>query len=140
MTRVIWTRQAVEDVEVIKAYVVRDSERYATRRLHPALCDFDPSTRGRDLESNPGTQPSQHVYQRIGTEELDPTTQQVADARLSDPMWLPGAPAAKGQEAIRVAYAAVLSGRFTVIAKRDEGKWVYVVDHASSPPSAPTQH
>ena len=29
MTRVIWTRQAVEDVEAIKAYVARDSERYA---------------------------------------------------------------------------------------------------------------
>jgi hypothetical protein len=27
--RVIWTRQAVEDVEAIKAYVARDSERYA---------------------------------------------------------------------------------------------------------------
>ena len=27
--RVIWTRQAVEDVEAIKAYVGRDSERYA---------------------------------------------------------------------------------------------------------------
>ena len=29
MTRVIWTRQAVEDVEAIKAYVARDSVRYA---------------------------------------------------------------------------------------------------------------
>lgn len=29
MTRVVWTRQAVEDVEAIKAYVARDSERYA---------------------------------------------------------------------------------------------------------------
>lgn len=29
MKRVIWTRQAVEDVEAIKAYVARDSERYA---------------------------------------------------------------------------------------------------------------
>jgi plasmid stabilization system protein ParE len=29
MTRVLWTRQAVEDVEAIKAYVARDSERYA---------------------------------------------------------------------------------------------------------------
>lgn len=29
MTRVIWTRQAVEDVEAIRAYVARDSERYA---------------------------------------------------------------------------------------------------------------
>ena len=27
--RVIWTRQAVEDVEAIKAYVARDSLRYA---------------------------------------------------------------------------------------------------------------
>ncbi len=30
MTRVIWTRQAAEDVEAIKAYVARDSERYAS--------------------------------------------------------------------------------------------------------------
>jgi hypothetical protein len=30
VTRVIWTRQAAEDVEAIKAYVARDSERYAT--------------------------------------------------------------------------------------------------------------
>ena len=30
MTRVRWTRQAVEDVEAIKVYVARDSERYAT--------------------------------------------------------------------------------------------------------------
>ena len=30
MTRVIWTREAVEDVEAIKAYVARDSIRYAT--------------------------------------------------------------------------------------------------------------
>lgn len=29
MTRVIWTRQSVEDVEAIKAYVARDSEQYA---------------------------------------------------------------------------------------------------------------
>lgn len=29
MTRVVWTRQAVEDVESIRAYVARDSERYA---------------------------------------------------------------------------------------------------------------
>ena len=29
MTRVIWTREAVEDVEAIKAYVARDSVRYA---------------------------------------------------------------------------------------------------------------
>ena len=30
MTRVKWTRQAAEDVEAIKAYVARDSERYAS--------------------------------------------------------------------------------------------------------------
>jgi plasmid stabilization system protein ParE len=29
VTRVIWTRQAVEDVEAIRSYVARDSERYA---------------------------------------------------------------------------------------------------------------
>ena len=40
MTRVLWTRQAVEDVEAIKAYVSRDSERYAallTERLVAAV-------------------------------------------------------------------------------------------------------
>jgi plasmid stabilization system protein ParE len=30
VTRIIWTRQAAEDVEAIKAYVARDSERYAS--------------------------------------------------------------------------------------------------------------
>ena len=30
MTRVVWTRGAVEDVEAVKAYVARDSVRYAT--------------------------------------------------------------------------------------------------------------
>jgi len=30
VTRVIWTRGAVEDVEAVKAYVARDSIRYAT--------------------------------------------------------------------------------------------------------------
>lgn len=30
MIRVVWTRQATEDVEAIKAYVARDSERYAS--------------------------------------------------------------------------------------------------------------
>jgi len=30
VTRVVWTRQAAEDVEAIKAYVARDSERYAS--------------------------------------------------------------------------------------------------------------
>jgi toxin ParE1/3/4 len=29
VTRVIWTRQAMEDVQAIRAYVARDSERYA---------------------------------------------------------------------------------------------------------------
>jgi plasmid stabilization system protein ParE len=29
VTRVVWTRQAIEDVEAIKAYVARDSVRYA---------------------------------------------------------------------------------------------------------------
>ena len=30
-----------------------------------------------------------------------------------------------------------MKGRFTVIAKRREGQWVYVVDHASSAPEKP---
>ena len=32
---------------------------------------------------------------------------------------------------------AVLSGRFSVIAKKEGGKWTYVVDHASAPPAQP---
>ena len=31
-----------------------------------------------------------------------------------------------------------LSGRFTVIAKKEGRKWVYVVDHASAHPASPT--
>lgn len=98
-------------------------------------------------------------------------------------MWLPDAPEAKGQEAIRASYTAlfdantvtnatfadshyetsgsvsvgwgkfaltlspktggapaVLSGRFSVIARREGRKWVYVVDHASSDPAPAAQH
>ena len=33
-----------------------------------------------------------------------------------------------------------LSGRFSVIAKQENHKWVYVVDHASAPPSTPAPH
>jgi uncharacterized protein (TIGR02246 family) len=90
-------------------------------------------------------------------------------------LWLPNAPAAKGQDAIRKCYADMLgankvtdatltnthyevagstavgwgefsvkmspkaggdpvtmSGRFSVVAKKEAGKWVYVLDHASS--------
>ena len=95
-------------------------------------------------------------------------------------MWLPNAPEAKGLEAIRKSYAALLaankvtmatlsnthyetsgnlsvgwgdfsltlspksggepvtlSGRFSVIAKKRAGTWVYVVDHASATPPDP---
>jgi uncharacterized protein (TIGR02246 family) len=31
-----------------------------------------------------------------------------------------------------------LAGRFSVIAKKETGKWVYVVDHASAHPASPT--
>ena len=93
-------------------------------------------------------------------------------------MWLPDAPEAKGREAIRKAYVALLgantvsaakfsnthyettgnlssgwgnfeltlspksggkpvtlSGRFSVIAKKQAGNWVYIVDHASANPA-----
>jgi len=93
-------------------------------------------------------------------------------------MWLPDAPQAKGQEAIRTAYAGLLaantvtaatfanthyqtsgnlsvgwgdfnltlapkaggspvsmSGRFSVIARKEGRRWVYVVDHASAHPA-----
>jgi len=33
-----------------------------------------------------------------------------------------------------------LSGRFSVIAKQESHKWVYVVDHASASPSSPAPH
>ena len=98
-------------------------------------------------------------------------------------MWLPGAPEAKGTEAIRTSYAGLLagntvtgatfanthyqtsgnvsvgwgdftlnlspkaggspvslSGRFSVIARKEGGKWAYVVDHASSPATPPAPH
>jgi uncharacterized protein (TIGR02246 family) len=33
-----------------------------------------------------------------------------------------------------------LSGRFSVIAKKEGGTWVYMVDHASAHPALPTPH
>lgn len=33
-----------------------------------------------------------------------------------------------------------LSGRFSVIARKEGGKWTYVVDHASASPAAPASH
>ena len=33
-----------------------------------------------------------------------------------------------------------LSGRFSVIARKEGGKWAYMVDHASAPPAPPAQH
>jgi uncharacterized protein (TIGR02246 family) len=33
-----------------------------------------------------------------------------------------------------------LSGRFSVIARKEGGTWVYVVDHASAHPAPPTPH
>lgn len=33
-----------------------------------------------------------------------------------------------------------MSGRFSVIAKKENSKWVYVVDHASAHPAAPAPH
>ena len=98
-------------------------------------------------------------------------------------MWLPGAPEAKGTEAIRKSWAdflatntvtgatfanthyqtsgnlsvgwgdftlnlspkaggspVSLSGRFSVIARKEGGKWTYVVDHASASPAPPAPH
>ncbi|MGE5277440.1 MAG: YybH family protein [Acidobacteriota bacterium] len=95
-------------------------------------------------------------------------------------MWLPGAPEARGEKAIREAYQGMLSantvkdvslsnthyvvardlasgwgdfaltlepksggaptvmrGRFTAVAQRRSGRWVYVADHASSGPEKP---
>jgi uncharacterized protein (TIGR02246 family) len=94
-------------------------------------------------------------------------------------LWMPGAPEARGQDAIRSSYAGlfdantvtdakvtnahyqtsgdlsvgwgdfaltlspkaggdpvVLTGRFTEIARKKDGGWVYIVDHASSPAAA----
>lgn len=98
-------------------------------------------------------------------------------------MWLPDAAEAKGREAIRKSYAALLaantvtgatfanthyktsgdlsvgwgdftltlspksggdpvtlSGRFSVIARKEAGTWVYVVDHASAHPAPAEPH
>ena len=33
-----------------------------------------------------------------------------------------------------------LSGRFSVIARKEDSKWVYVVDHASAHPAPPSSH
>jgi uncharacterized protein (TIGR02246 family) len=33
-----------------------------------------------------------------------------------------------------------LSGRFSVIARKEDGKWLYVVDHASAHPAPPSPH
>jgi len=33
-----------------------------------------------------------------------------------------------------------LSGRFSVIARKESGKWAYVVDHASAHPASPAPH
>lgn len=95
-------------------------------------------------------------------------------------MWLPEAPEARGEKAIREAYRGMLSantvkdvslsrthyevagglaagwgdfaltlepkaggattvlkGRFTAVARRRGGRWVYVADHASSVPAKP---
>ena len=95
-------------------------------------------------------------------------------------MWLPGAPEARGEKAIRESYQGLLSantvkdaslsnthyvvardlasgwgdftltlepkgggaptvmrGRFTAVAQRRSGRWVYVADHASSGPEKP---
>ena len=61
MTRVIWTREAVEDVEAIKAYVARDSVRYAA-----LLADRIVAAVGR-LESFPE---SGRVVPEVGDESL----------------------------------------------------------------------
>ena len=95
-------------------------------------------------------------------------------------MWLPNAPSARGDKAIRATYEGLLSanivkdaalidviyktvgktsvawgrfsltlvpkaggdpvvmaGRFTEVAERRAGKWVYIVDHASAEPAPP---
>lgn len=115
----------------------------------------------------------------VGANDLDAV---VACYSKDAVLWLPGAPEAKGSEAIRKTYTAllspntvtgvtftnthyetagnlsvgwgdfsltlapkaggdsvVLSGRFTVVAKQEDGKWVYIVDHASSRPAPAPQ-
>lgn len=61
MTRVSWTREAVEDVEAIKAYVARDSVRYAA-----LLAERIVAAVGR-LESFPG---SGRVVPEVGDQSL----------------------------------------------------------------------
>jgi len=61
VTRVIWTREAVEDVEAIKAYVARDSVRYATLLAERIVAAVD------RLESFPE---SGRVVPEVGDESL----------------------------------------------------------------------
>jgi len=61
VTRVIWTREAVEDVEAIKAYVARDSVRYASLLVERIVAAV-----GR-LESFPE---SGRVVPEVGDESL----------------------------------------------------------------------
>lgn len=61
MTRVVWTRQAIEDVEAIKAYVARDSVRYAALLVERIVASV-----GR-LESFPE---SGRVVPEVGDESL----------------------------------------------------------------------
>jgi len=61
VTRVIWTREAVEDVEAIKAYVARDSVRYASLLVEQIVAAV-----GR-LESFPE---SGRVVPEVGDESL----------------------------------------------------------------------
>ena len=53
VTRIIWSPQAIEDVEAVRAYVARDSPRYAdllVERLYPAVERLEP-TRVRSASS-----------------------------------------------------------------------------------------
>ena len=61
MTWVIWTREAVEDVEAIKAYVACDSVRYATLLAERIVAAVD------RLESFPE---SGRVVPEVGDESL----------------------------------------------------------------------
>ena len=61
MTRVIWTRGAVEDVEAVTTYVARDSVRYATLLAERIVAAVD------RLESFPE---SGRVVPEVGDESL----------------------------------------------------------------------
>ena len=60
MNRVVWTRQAILDVEAIRSYISRDSQRYATVVVDQIVTAVDRLERfplsGRQVPERPGSE------------------------------------------------------------------------------------